>query len=213
MARIHSLNMTGADVVIALADGNPGATVVMAQMFKQGAEIDPDSSLGGLGAVLSLDTHKIYGPRIWMLYKDVCGQDIRIMLAILRAVQLGYLSESALNRAIDLPRRDADRGIDVPALVAKVEARLTRFQKAPVAPETTPVTEPPMMSHTDYLNSQTTEDDTTTGDLITDAVIVAEAVSELFSSNDTPDTPDTPSSDFGGFDGGESGGGGASGDY
>lgn len=68
-----------------------------------------------------------------MLYKDVCGQDLRTTLAILRAVQLGILSESTLNDAIDGSRRPGSKPvamIDVPSLVSQVEARLPNFKKA-----------------------------------------------------------------------------------
>lgn len=211
MPRITSLNDTGMDVIIKLADGNPGATTVMVEIYKQGATIDPDSALGGIGAILALDTHGIYGPRIWMLYKDVCGQDLRVMLAILRAVQLGFLSESTLNYAIDNSRRSPTT-LDVPALVAKVEQRLPRFQRAAPVPDEVP----PTQSHVDYLNAQENGDDATS-DFIS-GVIAAEVASEVFSSNDSPSfdssSPDSStSSDFGGFDGGDSGGGGASGDF
>lgn len=104
MARIQSLNMTGPEIATILSEGNIGALTVIIELFKQGADIDPDSLLGSLGPILALDTHEIYGPHIWMLYKDVCGQDIRVMVAILRAVQLGFLSESDLHKAIDSSR-------------------------------------------------------------------------------------------------------------
>jgi hypothetical protein len=132
MARILDFNLTGRDILSLLAEGNIGALTVMIEMMKHGAQIDPDSALGGLGAILALDTHEIYGSRIWMLYKDVCGQDLRTTLAILRAVQLGFLHESSLNEAIDSSRRPGktEALIDVPALVAKVEERLPNFKKA-----------------------------------------------------------------------------------
>jgi hypothetical protein len=114
---------------IKMSDGNPGAISVMASMVRDGEKIDPDSFMGGFCNVLELDTLGIYGPRIWMLYKDVCGQDLRVTCAILRANQLGFLSENKLQHAID----NYGEGIDVPALVSQVEERLPKFQKAPAA--------------------------------------------------------------------------------
>ena len=112
-----------------MCDGNPGALRVLCECLKDGATIDPDGFAGGLGAVLGMDTLKVYGPRIWMLYKDVCDHDLRVMIAVLRAWQLGFLTEAALNKAVD----SYGAGIDVPDLVALVEARLPKFQRAPVA--------------------------------------------------------------------------------
>lgn len=117
---------TGLSACMKMADGNPGALSVMAEMFKRGGEIDPDDFMGGMGAILALDSHRIYGSRIWMLHKDVCGQDLRVTLAILRACQLGFLPDEDLQHAID----NMGDGIDVPALVTKVEERLPAFQKA-----------------------------------------------------------------------------------
>lgn len=145
-ARIE-LTDTGMSACVKMSDGNPGAITVMALMLKEGGAIDPDDFFGGLGAVLALDTHGIYGSRIWKLYKDVCGQDLRVTLAILRSVQLGFLDEGELNHAID----NNGEGLDIPALVTKVEEHLPSFQKTP--PPTVSA-EPPMMSHVDYLNSQ-----------------------------------------------------------
>lgn len=120
------LTDTAMSAAIKMSDGNPGALTVIASMIRDGAKIDPDSFMGGLGAVLGLDTDGIYGSRIWMLYKDVCKGDLRVTMAILRAVQLGFLHRDALDHAID----SYGDGIDVPALVAKVEERLPKFQKA-----------------------------------------------------------------------------------
>lgn len=127
------LTDTPQSAVMKMSEGNPGALTVCARMFREGGQIDPDSFAGGLGSILSMDTIRIYGSRIWMLYKDVCGEDLRVTCAVLRAHQLGYLMEADLNHAID----NYGEGIDVPALVAKVEARLPNFQRAgtPAAPE------------------------------------------------------------------------------
>jgi hypothetical protein len=61
-----------------------------------------------------------------MLYKDVCGEDLRVMFGILRAWQLGFTTPEAIRHAVD-HRGD---GLAVPDLVAQVEARLPNFQKA-----------------------------------------------------------------------------------
>ena len=101
MPRLTDLSMTTMDVLMALADGNPGAINVMMLMMEQGEKIDPDSAFGVFGGIVALDTHGIYGSRIWCLYKDVCGQSIEETLAALRAVQLGIARASDLSAAID----------------------------------------------------------------------------------------------------------------
>jgi hypothetical protein len=87
--------------MIKLSEGNPGAITVLTQLYKTGPIIDPDAILGGLAHLLSLDTLNIYGSRIWMLYKDVCKEDIVYTHAVLRACQLGIISRTSLQSAID----------------------------------------------------------------------------------------------------------------
>lgn len=84
------------DAVVKMSDGNPGAINVMMSIILKGGAIDPKAFLGGLGVILSLDTHGIYGPDIWILFKDVCKQNIGHMLGVLRAVQLGIIPESTM---------------------------------------------------------------------------------------------------------------------
>ena len=114
-------------IIIKMSGGNPGAMNVLMQIVEQGATIDPDDVFGSLGPMLGLDTLDIYEGRIWMLYKDLCGQDIVSMLGMLRAVQLGHLDEGALQRAID--HGEPENGW-VAGHLAKVRERLPRFGQA-----------------------------------------------------------------------------------
>ena len=122
MTRI-TLEDDGMSAVIKMVDGNPGATMVCANIIKQGESIDPDAFMGGLGTILWMDTLEIYGPKIWMLFKDVCGEDLVKMLGLLRAVQLGFLSEAKLHIAID----NYGKGIEVDDLLNQVQEQLPEF--------------------------------------------------------------------------------------
>lgn len=127
MTRI-GLHDNAQDVFIKLCEGNPGGLTVCAEIYKQGATIDPDGAMGGLGALLGLDTLGIYGSRIWMLYKDVCGQSIPKTLSTLRAHQLGFITESELIHAID----NYGAGINVDELYNQVQERLPNFDQKPI---------------------------------------------------------------------------------
>lgn len=120
-----TLEMTTKDVLIAMAGGNPGALTVCMNIMEEGARIDPQG-LGGFGAILTMDTLGIYEHRIWMLYKDVCGENLEKMLGVLRANQLGFVSAAILNKAID----NRGEGIDVDVFFNKVEERLPEFAKS-----------------------------------------------------------------------------------
>ncbi len=118
--RIKDLNMSTMDVLVTMAEGNPGASRVLADLWQQNEAIDPDSALGSMGGIFALDNLDCYGSRIWMLYKDVCGQNLPAMVGVLRAVQLGLTSGVKLNEAID----GNHTAIDLPDLLAAVKDRL-----------------------------------------------------------------------------------------
>ena len=106
-----------------MSDGNPGALSVCMDIMEHGGRIDPDNALGAIGTILSLDTVNVYGPRIWMLYKDVCGENLSKMIGLIRANQLGIVDRSTLDHAID----NRGDGIDVDDLGRQVKRRLSGF--------------------------------------------------------------------------------------
>ena len=105
-----------------VAEGNPEAVNVLMEAFKNTSKIDPDSAFEGMTLFFDFDSLGIYGSKIWMLYKDVCGQDHVNLHAVMRAFQLGILPESSLRRAIN-----GEETLDLPDLLAKVRERLPRF--------------------------------------------------------------------------------------
>lgn len=123
MARINNLTATVPDVLATMAGSNPGALTVCLQIMKNGSLIDPDGAMGGLGLILLLDTFGIYEHRIWMLYKDVCKQDLTKTIALLRLCQMGMLSQSVLTHAID----NRGDGINVDDGITKLQTRLPNF--------------------------------------------------------------------------------------
>lgn len=89
---VLQLEDTGLDVFMKMSEGNPGAMTVLMQIFEKTQEIDPENTLGGLGVILCLDTMGLRGSRIWMLYKDVCGESMLELQILMRANQLGVIS-------------------------------------------------------------------------------------------------------------------------
>lgn len=79
-----------------MSEGNPGAAMVLQQILSSDESIDPDSAFGNLGSILTLDQCEVYGSKIWVLYKDICDQDIVKTRALLRCVQMGIAPESSL---------------------------------------------------------------------------------------------------------------------
>ena len=115
--------------MVKMAEGNIGAATVLSELFREGATIDPQSALGGFGPMLHLDDMEIYGSHIWILYKYICKEDLRSMVALIRARQLGIISQQELKAAIAAGKKNT---LDVPAIVAQVEEQIEDFQRAPV---------------------------------------------------------------------------------
>lgn len=116
------------DIVMKMSEGNPGAVSVLAQLLKENGRIDPDSALAEIGTILHLDTAGIYGSKIWMVYKDICGEDITSMIGLLRGAQLGYISDRDINKALDQPYASLGAGV-LEDVLAKVRERLPAFAK------------------------------------------------------------------------------------
>jgi hypothetical protein len=115
--------------VMKLSGGNPGAISVCARMLNEGATIDPDDFLGGLGSVLALDSHAIYEDKIWMLYKDVCGESLVTMMGLLRGVQLGFMPEHELKASV-AGHYGSMKQERIDGILKQVRDRLPAFAKA-----------------------------------------------------------------------------------
>lgn len=111
--------------VIKMTGGNPGAMRALMEVCSASPTVDPDCAFGALGPILSLDTMDVYEDRIWMFYRDVCGDNVVEMLGLMRANQLGFLSEARLVRAID-GIEPMEYG-EINGYLSQVKARLPSF--------------------------------------------------------------------------------------
>ena len=102
MSRIQ-LSDTIQDIIVKMSDGNPGALGALLELVKNTSEIDPDT-IPGIGHVMALDSHEIYGSHIYILWNDVCGRDIYKFVLLLRATQLGLYDAVLLKKlSVDDP--------------------------------------------------------------------------------------------------------------
>jgi hypothetical protein len=58
-----------------------------------------------------------------MFYKDFCKENVKNMIGIIRAVQMGIITQSELNHAID----NYGKGIDIPTVIDLVKVELPNF--------------------------------------------------------------------------------------
>ena len=123
MTRIK-LEDTTMSMCMKMCEGNPGALNVCVRLLNEAPEVDTDDIMGGLGTFLMMDTVGIYGARIWMLYKDVCKEELWKMVAVIRGCQLGFISQEDLLHAIE----NYGEGINVSECIEKVTAQLKGFK-------------------------------------------------------------------------------------
>ena len=84
-----TLEDTAQSALVKMAEGNIGGFTAMLSIMKNAEVIDPQAAFGGIGPVMTLDTYGIYGSRIHILFKYGCNQNIRRLIMVLRATQLG----------------------------------------------------------------------------------------------------------------------------
>ena len=130
MSRID-LTDNAMSAVIKMVDGNPGAMHALMDILAKHGEIDPQAAMGGIGAIMLLDTWEIYGTDIYILFNDKCDRDVRKMLMLMRATQMGHFSHSKLQAmASDQERKVNLTDEEWSDLDDKVCDQLVKFAKA-----------------------------------------------------------------------------------
>lgn len=117
-------------IMVKMYDGNPGALSALMEINTHGAKIDPMDIMGGLGTILSLDTLGIYGTAIYILWSDQCHRDVRELIMLLRAYQLGFVSNERI-KAVAEDQRNQTRFTkeEMDEFNTQVCERLPNFQK------------------------------------------------------------------------------------
>ena len=113
-----------------MSEGNPGALQALMSLNNEAEEIDPQNALGGLGFILSLDTYRIYGSNIYILWNDKCLNETRKFVLLLRATQLGIFPHLKLKKLSE----DEMRKVNITdgewlRIDKEVCEQLTEFQK------------------------------------------------------------------------------------
>lgn len=113
-------------VIVKLSDGNPGALSVLIQIIKNGNIIDPDSLNTDEMNLFLIDELEIYGPNLWILYKDVCQQNLLSLFSLFRAYELKIITKVKIHDFITNQSLD-DFNID--NLLEQVRQTIPNFGK------------------------------------------------------------------------------------
>jgi len=119
------------NAVVRLADRNLGAVDALMALLRGSAEIDPDNVLGGMAPLINLNMLGIHGTSIYVLWNYKCRRDTRRLVMLLRAVQLGLISHTKVQKmAADKMRQVNLTGEEWADLDTAVCSRLTGFMSA-----------------------------------------------------------------------------------
>lgn len=113
-----------------MAEGNIGAVNACISLIEEGERTDPQNMMGGFGCILDLDREGIYGTDIYVFWNDICNQETSKMMAVLRAVQLGFFSGRVLADACHRQDYSGRSMIPVEELYKMVTERLPAFDSA-----------------------------------------------------------------------------------
>ena len=131
------LGMGNRAIVHEMSEGHPGALRVLMEILKDGEAIDPQSFMGSLSAILTLDMYRIYGKAIYQLWDGVCKCDTRMLLVLLRAGQMG------ITPCYDIVNLSKGIGeINLTELDKQVCERLPEFQKPETKTQSRSLNEP-----------------------------------------------------------------------
>ena len=89
-------NMSMEDMLFTMSEGNPGALTCMMQML----ESDPM----GILDILMFDSMGIYGSKIYMVWNDCCGRDMRKFKKTLQAFREGKFSQEEIHENLSRVR-------------------------------------------------------------------------------------------------------------
>lgn len=102
MRKKITAGMSLIDVMVLMSEGNPGAVTVLAQiMEKQGT--------AGYLTLLFMDDMNLRGSRIWLAYKDHCGENIDTLIQAVKVRDLDMVATVNKARGTELP--DDERAV------------------------------------------------------------------------------------------------------
>ncbi|OGZ16354.1 MAG: hypothetical protein A2494_00525 [Candidatus Lloydbacteria bacterium RIFOXYC12_FULL_46_25] len=123
------------DAIETMSGGDENALRVCVEVTENVLSVDPDCALrpaGPLAPLYCMDALGIRDSNIYLFYKEVCHEHVGYMMALLRGVLLGLVSEKTLRHAI----AHHGEGINLEVIVEKVQEMLPSFHCENIIPST-----------------------------------------------------------------------------
>lgn len=87
---------TVATMAIKMGEGNPGGLSVVIRLINHKGKSGSD----GMLHLLLLDVLEIYGSKLWMLYKDCCGEDFDVLIKTILSFDIKVLTKEQIHEHI-----------------------------------------------------------------------------------------------------------------
>ena len=81
------------EMIVIMSDGNPGAIACMLNML--------DSNPTALLDILFFDTMEIYGSKIYTLWNDCCGRDMKMLRDTINYIREGNVSKEEVHENLN----------------------------------------------------------------------------------------------------------------
>ncbi len=124
-----TIDMTVMDAVLVMGEENPGAITTLVDLIRVSQICDPYYFAGVLGPMLALDSHGIYGSKIWVLRKDVCNGSLLNMLTLMRCCQMGVIGYDTANEEISRVENGQRTVLNFKDLLQRLQTHLPNFGK------------------------------------------------------------------------------------
>jgi len=103
--------------------------MVCARLIQDARGFDLASPLGILQAFLAIDDAAVFGEKLYLLFHDLCGDDVLKTLTVLRALDARVISPERLHLELDAAVSGTGGELDHVGLLAGVLGKWPQFGK------------------------------------------------------------------------------------
>lgn len=94
------------------------------RLIDSNRRIDPTNAFGPMATIIVLNSSKLSGNSIHLLYNEICQQNIARTIAVVRAIQLGLICKSAVIAATLDWSAAREHSLDIKTLYRRVKQYL-----------------------------------------------------------------------------------------
>lgn len=126
----QEVDIANKSFILGMAGGNEHVAKILLNIFLKNVDIDPSNVLKEAGPLVIMIHMDILGLKIQALHESICGSCYIKTIGVLRAVQLGIISQSELVGALSSPIGAARLAEQVDDIMSQVYSKIPDFKRA-----------------------------------------------------------------------------------